>query len=420
MMNNQRIVYVGIDIAKVKNDVLVEYPNGDRKRMKVLNRLDDFQAFVSYLQSFDGPCQIGLEATGNYHRAIAYFLEKNNFRVNLISSVALSRTREALHNSWDKNDPKDAQVMIHMLKAGVQQVYFDPVHHGFNDHQELSKTHFEISREKTKVQHSILTHYLPLYFPEAEKYFYSSRAEWFSTMLYHFPCPNSIQKLSKEEFVEKAWDLAGRKVSKRAFLEDFYNTACRSIAIPVEEDSSAIAMFRLILQQHIHLCRKRQEIEDQAHEKLKGDHRYQLLRSLPGVGPIIALTILAETGDFKRFKHHRQYLKFCGFDLSTHQSGQFRGQSKLSKRGNRYLRCAFWMAATIAIRMRENTFRRKYHRYIRKDPDNSDLKRKAYTAAAVKMARVVYGMMRSESVYRPYFEEAIPSGRIPSVAAVEA
>lgn len=32
------------------------------------------------------------------------------FELKLVSSIALARTREVLHNSWDKNDPKDAQV----------------------------------------------------------------------------------------------------------------------------------------------------------------------------------------------------------------------------------------------------------------------------------------------------------------------
>ncbi len=41
------------------------------------------------------------------------------FAVRLISSVALARTREALHNGWDKNDPKDAQVMLHMIRIGA-------------------------------------------------------------------------------------------------------------------------------------------------------------------------------------------------------------------------------------------------------------------------------------------------------------
>ena len=133
------------------------------------------------------------------------------------------------------------------------------------------------------------------------------------------------------------------------------------------------------------------------------------------MAPIIALIILAEAGDLKRFNHHRQFLKFCGFDLSTQQSGFFRGGSKISKHGNSRLRYAFWIAATIAIRLRENTFRRKFDNYIKHDPTNADLKRKAYTAVAAKIARVAYSLIKKETNYRCYFESVIPSGRIPSV-----
>ena len=48
-------------------------------------------------------------------------------------------------------------------------------------------------------------------------------------------------------------------------------------------------------------------------------------------------------------------LKYCGFDLCTAQSGQFRGTTRLSKRGNARLRYAFWMAGTVAIRMQQNS-----------------------------------------------------------------
>lgn len=61
--------------------------------------------------------------------------------MKLVSSVSLARTREALHNSWDKNDPKDAQVILHMMEIGNTQLYYDPLASGTNDIQELSKTH---------------------------------------------------------------------------------------------------------------------------------------------------------------------------------------------------------------------------------------------------------------------------------------
>jgi transposase len=82
--------------------------------------------------------------------------------------------------------------------------------------------------------------------------------------------------------------------------------------------------------------------------------------SVPGVRPITALTILAEAGGLRRFAHYRQFLKFCGMNLSTQQSGRFRGVSRLSKYGNARLRTAFWMAAQSAVRMRENSLCRKF------------------------------------------------------------
>lgn len=132
------------------------------------------------------------------------------------------------------------------------------------------------------------------------------------------------------------------------------------------------------------------------------------------------MTILAEAGDLRRFSHDKKFLNYCGVNLCTQQSGRFRGVTKLSKNGNSRLRLACWLAAAVAVRMRENTFRDKFERYIKTAPDNKDLKRKAYTAVAAKMARVAYSLIKSGTDYRCFSESAIPSGKILSIAAVEA
>ena len=54
----------------------------------------------------------------------------------------------------------------------------------------------------------------------------------------------------------------------------------------------------------------------------------------------------------------------------------------LSKYGNARLRTAFWMAAQSALRMRENSLRRKFDRYVHRNPLEADLRRKAYSAVA--------------------------------------
>jgi transposase len=404
---------VAIDIAKTRNEVLIEAPGRSRRRrLTVLNTRAEHDRLIELLRA-GGPVITAFEATGNYHRPLAWRLLEAGFEVRLVSSIALARTREAIHNGWDKNDPKDAQVILHLLRTGLTQRYHDPLLYGLNDLQELSKTHEAIAKAKTEVLHRLLTHYLPLYFPEIERFRHNSRSEWFFAFLDRFPTPASITMLSKEAFVAAAWDVVGRKVSKARLLADIYDTAASSIALPIAPDAEAIAMFRLVLAEALSLMRARDQIEARAHARLDGDQDYQRLRQIPGIGPIHALTILAEAGDLRRFGHHRQFLQFCGLDLATHRSGKYRGQTRLSKFGNARLRRAMWMAAQIAIRQKENSFRDKFERYVAKDRRSADLRRKALSAVAAKMARVVHAVVKSGRDYRPFIEAAVPSGRTP-------
>jgi transposase len=405
-------ILVAIDVSKQRNDVLIEIPGkGRRRRMVVVNARAEHDRFVDMLRALGQPVIAGFEATGNYHRPLAFRLLEAGISLRLVSSVALARTREALHNGWDKNDPKDAQVILHMLKIGATQTYADPLLAGINDIQELSKTHEVISKAKTELWHRLLTHYLPLYFPEAARFAGNSRSDWFLAFLEAFPTPASITALSKDAFVEAAWSVVGKKVSKARLLGDIYETAASSIGLPVALDGPAISMFRVVIAEGRSLIRQRGLIEEQAHAALETTPDYQRLRQIPGIGPITALTVLAEAGDLRRFRHHRQFLKFCGLDLATYPSGQFCGQTKLSKFGNARLRRAFWAAAQVAIRQRDNSFRAKYERYIAKDRDNADLKRKALTAITAKMAHTAHAVIKSGSDYRPFVEGPMPSGR---------
>ena len=232
------------------------------------------------------------------------------------------------------------------------------------DAQEICNTYHQISLARSRCWHSLLNHYLTLYFPEMERFCHNSRSEWFCRFLLKFPTPGSITRYKQSTFVKRAWDIVGRKVNKQGFLENLYNLAAKSIAVPVEPNSDAVATFKLQIQRYMTLSQHREQLEKQAEQLFAECSDYQLLRSLPGVGPVIALIILAESGDLKRFSHYRQYLNFCGFNLCSLQSGKHIGQYCLSKRGNARLRYAYWLAANSAIRGKENSFRDKYSRTI--------------------------------------------------------
>jgi transposase len=261
---------------------------------------------VTYLHSLPQPCVIAFEPTGDYHRAVMHRLGQAGFPLCQVSSVAVARTRDAMYNSWDKNDPKDAQVILHLLKTGTTQRFVDPLVSGHHDLQEMANTYQQVSLRKVRLQHAIVTHHLPLYFPEAERYLHSSRAEWFTSVLRLTPCPAAVRQYSKAAFIAAARaEVAGHKSDKSRWLSDFYETAGQSVALPVRPDSAAISMFRVVLEEYQQLCQRRKALEADIVTRVAGHPDFDRLQTVPGIGPILALLILAEAGDLRRFGHVR-------------------------------------------------------------------------------------------------------------------
>ena len=153
-----------------------------------------------------------------------------------------------------------------------------------------------------RLQHSLITHHLPLYFLEAERYLHSSRAEWFTELPLFAPCPAAVRRYTKTGFVAAAREqIAGRKVDKARWLADFYKTACSSAGLPVTETSETIRMFRVVLEEYRALCRLHKRLEAEIATRLTTQPDFLRLQTLPGIGPILVMIILAEARDLRRF-----------------------------------------------------------------------------------------------------------------------
>ena len=68
------VVRVGIDIAKLTHQILWELPGGKRRSLRVANTKTEIDRFVGMLGALGSPCEIAFEATGDYHRPLAYVL----------------------------------------------------------------------------------------------------------------------------------------------------------------------------------------------------------------------------------------------------------------------------------------------------------------------------------------------------------
>lgn len=77
---------------------------------------------------------------------------------------------------------------------------------------------------------------------------------------------------------------------------------------------------------------------------------YYLLKSVPGIGGIVACGILSELGDLKRFRNFKQLAAYVGLMPSMYQSGGNSTSKGISPRGNRIMRSYFVEAAWQALR----------------------------------------------------------------------
>jgi transposase len=141
------------------------------------------------------------------------------------------------------------------------------------------------------------------------------------------------------------------------------------------------------------LAKQIKAIEKRVRTRMQRTPLYDLLQTVDGIGPILAQTILLETGDIGRFPRVGDYASYCRCVDSTKVSnGKRKGQGNV-KNGNPYLSWAYAEAATFAIRLNPRV--QRY--YQRKQAEtNVPVARKT---VAHKLARACYHMMRHQVAF---------------------
>lgn len=134
------------------------------------------------------------------------------------------------------------------------------------------------------------------------------------------------------------------------------------------------------------LSQKIKELEKQL--KIFRKPEQKLLQTIPGVGPITAVSFIAEVGEIKRFKQSKQLVAFIGLDSRVHQSGtSIRGKGYISKRGNKILRTRLYNAASVAV-LHANLFQR----FFQKKRSEGKPYKVALVATMHKMTNVIHSV----------------------------
>jgi len=142
------------------------------------------------------------------------------------------------------------------------------------------------------------------------------------------------------------------------------------------------------------LKQKIKQLEKAIIQKVKLNKAFKYLLTVPGIGNILAMTIMLEVGNIKRFPKVGNFTSYCRCVPSRRLSdGKSKGQGN-RKNGNRYLSWAFTEAAQLGRRHNER-FRRYYNRKVAQA--NTSL---ATKALGNKLARICYYIMRDQVPFR--------------------
>lgn len=143
---------------------------------------------------------------------------------------------------------------------------------------------------------------------------------------------------------------------------------------------------------HIMLCLKQQVllIEKSLRSQFKLTGEFSRLTSIDGIGEILGLTIMLETGDIARFSKVGDYASYCRcINGARYSNGKKKGKTN-SKNGNKFLAWAFVEAANFAIRYNP-TIKSYYQKKLAKTNNTIAIKTVAH-----KLARACFYVLRDQ------------------------
>ena len=326
-------LYCGIDLHS-NNSVLTILDEKDQiiyqRRLK-----NDLKRILAVMDLYGGAIEgIAIESTFNWYWLVDGLMEAG-YRVHLVNTAAVKQYEGLKYG----DDYSDARWLAHLLRLGIlPEGYIYP---------KEDRAVRDLLRKRGQLVQLRTTNILSVQSLMARNIGSSMSG-------------NQIKKLQAEEV---------------------------SALLPNED-------LALAANSNIHVMRTLDEqiriVEKAIKEKAKLKPEFDKLQSVPGIGIVLALTIMLETGDISRFAQVGKYASYCRCVGSTRLSnGKQKGKGN-HKNGNRYLSWAFVEAANFAIRYNDN-IKRYYQRKQAKTNKVVALKTVAH-----KLARACYYIMRDQ------------------------
>ena len=391
---------LGIDVAKKKHYATLldhqgelvftnlAFTNDDAGLEKLLRR-------ISASGKRPEEITIGMEATGHYWILLFQHLTEQGFEVLLLNPM-VTHARQNMTIRGSKTDPIDSRLIARILQEPEVKTSAIPDNE-VAELRSLTRLRFELMQEAVALKQKLLA-LLDLVFPEYKDCFSDVFGETSRQLLGQFPSAAAIAKADIRRLTN-LMSKASRGRLGRPQAESLKRAAKQSFALK-QSNRNLVFQIRILLEELNLNLQHIGELDQETAAYLK--EQQDLLKSLPGIGPVWAPAILAEVLPFlnpERKNGGRALVAAAGLDPKLNDSGGKNGKAKMSKRGSKYLRTALLEAAEVAVN-------------ISKDPlflpifEKQKAKNKPHWVAlshvANKMCHVIFAVLRDQIPYQPH------------------
>lgn len=355
---------VGIDVASEFSFTAILCPDGSQYRKPF--RFDHSAVGFNFLleqikkaeEEFAMKPVFFMESTGVYHLTLFHFLKDNKFETLVINPLVTNSSKNKSIRKV-KNDRNDALNIARLGKYEEIKVSSDSDLNIFTL-KLLIRDYYKLIDTRTGFKKK-LSSTLSFAFCGYQKVFSDTCGHVSLSILKKCPSPQAVLSASKQDIVDillrskKGISWAEKKYQK--LLECAHNASYIGLSSP-RLSLSVISSLSLYESIEIEADKLLSEIKefiesDDMPQALRSN--IKLLTSIPGIGYITAITLLAEIGSIDKFLAPKQLVAFFGVDPAVNESGNFKGDKvKMSKRGTRLGRRALYAVALASIRTKRN------------------------------------------------------------------
>ena len=343
------MVTVGIDIGG-RGHVVARCRDGqakaDREVLRISQSRSGFAALDGWLErQAESVGLVTMESSGHYWMALASHLRRSDVPVAVVNPLAAKYFAKS-RLARTKSDPADARSLAEMGMRD-QPIVRDPLADA--ELRQAARFAMTLVTEQAKVCQR-LVRLVELGFPELGELFEDPTCRTAREVLRIAPTASAALRRRTSTLADVNAG-RGRRRLGRARAERLRAAAAESIAIP-ELDAEVAFEVGLLLDQY-DLLERQIEVADRRVASLLDGELARRLQTIPGVGPSIVATLLAEIGDINRFDDFDQLLAYAGVHPAERSSGR-KGSNpetawRMSKAGNSHLRAAAYRIAVVGI-----------------------------------------------------------------------